>query len=370
MNRVAFVLLCLSLSCPAQDSPQQVMQQAVVAQREGRFEDAVRDYRELVKQYPNIFEIRSNLGAALAGEGQYTEAIAEYEKALALQSDPTVRLNLALAYYKSANLEKATDTLKQVHAEEPANMQAIELLGDCYLRLAQNREAITFLTPIQSAYPDNDAITYLLSTALVRDGQMAKGQVLIDRILRNGDSAEARMLMGTTEYMAHDYARARADLQKAIQLNPHLPGVYAYYGKTLLESGDQAGGQKALEEALQLDPNDFISNLDLGLLLRQTQDYSGAMKYFRHALEVHPGDPGVRFEIAATEIGQGRLPEAASDLESLIKDEPDFREAVWQLANVYIREGRKADGERERALYMKLSASRQAEGQVAAKGSK
>jgi len=370
MNRIAFLLLCLALSCPAQDSPQQLMQQAVAAQQAGRFEEAVQDYRLLVKQYPNVFEIRSNLGAALAGEGQYTEAIAEYEKALALQSNPTVRLNLALSYYKSGDFGKALDPLKQVHAEEPANMQVIELLGDCYLRLAQNRQAIALLTPVQSADPGNDAVTYLLGTALVRDGQAAKGEQIIDRILRNGDSAESRMLMGTAEYMAGDYARARADLQKAIQLNPRLPGVYAYLGKTLLKSGDQAGGQKALEEALQLDPNDFISNLDLGLLLRQIQDYSGAMKYFRHALEVHPGDPGVRFEIASTEAAQGRLPEAASDLESLIEDEPDFREAVWQLANVYIREGRKADGERERALYMKLSASRPAPEQPAAKDSK
>jgi tetratricopeptide (TPR) repeat protein len=370
MNRIAFVLLCLSLSCPAQDSPQQLMEQAVAAQQAGRFEEAVRDYRALVKQYPNVFEIRSNLGAALAGEGQYTEAIAEYEKALAIQSNPTVRLNLALSYYKSGDFDKARDTLKQVHAEEPANMQVIELLGDCYLRFGENQNVIALLTPVQHAYPDNDAVTYLLSTALVREGQSAIGQKLIDRILRNGDSAEARMLMGTTEYMAGDYARASADLEKAIQLNPRLPGVYAYYGKTLLKSGDQAGGQKALEEALQLDPNDFISNVDMGLLLRQIRDYSGAMKYFRHALEVHPGDPSVRFEIASTEAAQGRLPEAASDLESLIKDEPGFREAVWQLANVYIREGRKADGERERALYMKLSASRQAEGPLAAKGSK
>jgi tetratricopeptide (TPR) repeat protein len=370
MNRIAVVLLCLSLSCFAQDSPQQLMQQALAAQQAGRFEEAIRDYRVLVKQYPNIFEIRSNLGAALAGEGQYTEAIAEYEKALTIQSNPTVRLNLALSYYKSGDFEKTRDTLKQVHAEQPANMQVIELLGDCYLRFGENQEVITLLTSIQNAYPDNDAVTYLLSTALVRDGQSAKGQKLIDRILRNGDSAEARMLMGTTEYMAGDYSRARADLQKAIQLNPHLPGVYAYYGKTLLKSGDQTGGQKALEEALQLDPNDFISNLDMGLLLRQIQDDSGAMKYFQHALQVHPGDPGVRFEIASTEAAQGQLPEAAGDLESLLKDEPDFREAVWQLANVYIREGRRADGERERALYMKLSASRQADGQIAAKGSK
>lgn len=359
MNRTAFtLLLCLSLSCLAQEAPQQLMRQALEAQQAGRFEEAVRDYRTLLKQFPNIFELRSNLGAALAGEGHYSEAIIEYNKALAVRSNPAVRLNLALAYYKSGQLLKATDTLKQVHTEEPENLQASELLADCYLQLGQNKNVITFLTPVWNAHPDDDAVTYLLSTALVRDGQSAKGEKIINRILKNGDSAEARLLMGTAEYMTGNYAGARSDLEKAIQLDPKLPDVYAYYGKTLFDSGDHPGSQVAFEKALQLDPNNFDSNLDMGLLLRGSEKYGEAIQYFRHALDMHPGDPGVRFEIATCEMSQGQLPEAARDLESLVKDEPTFRQAVWQLATVYIRMGRKADAERERAIYMKLSPAR------------
>jgi Flp pilus assembly protein TadD len=76
MNRtVSTLLLCFSMMCMGQEAPQQLMQQALEAQQAGRFEEAVHDYRTLVNQFPNIFEIRSNLGAALAGEGQYSEAI-------------------------------------------------------------------------------------------------------------------------------------------------------------------------------------------------------------------------------------------------------------------------------------------------------
>ena len=360
MKRTAFtLLLCFCLGCMAQEAPQQLMRKALEAQQAGRFAEAVQNYRTLLKQYPNIFELRSNLGASLAGEGHYSEAIAEYEKALALRSNPAVRLNLALAYYKSGELLKAVDTLKQVHAEDPGNLQAIELLADSYLQLGQNKNVISFLTPMRSQYPDNDAITYLLGTALVRDGQLAEGEKIIDRILRNGDSAQARLLMGTAKYMAADYPGARADLEKAIQMDPKLPDVYAYYGKTLFDSGDHAGSQAAFEKELQLDPNNFDANLDMGLLLRGSMKNSEALQYFRHALEVHPGDPAVRFEIATCEMSLGQLPEASKDLESLVKDRPDFQEAVWQLATVYTRMGRKADAERERAAYMKLKAAAQ-----------
>lgn len=361
MNRTAFtLLLCLSLSCLAQEAPQQLMRKATEAQQAGRFAEAVQDYRALVKQYPNLFEIRSNLGAALAGEGQYAEAIDEYEKALTIRSSPAVRLNLALAYYKSGELVKAADTLKQVRGEEPANMQATELLADCYLQLDQNQNVIALLTPIWNEHPDDDAVTYLFSTALVRDGQIAKGEKVIDRLLRNGNSAEAMLLMGTAKYMTADFPGARADLEKAIQLDPHLPDVYAYLGKTLFASGDKAASQTAFEKELQLNPNNFDSNLEIGILLRGSQKYDDALRYLRHALELHPGDPGVRYEISMIEMLQGQLPEATRDLESLVKDKPDFRQAVWQLATVYTRVGRKADAERERAIYMKLNAAPQA----------
>ena len=360
MNRTAFaLLLCFSLGCMAQEAPQQLMRKALEAQQAGRFEEAVQDYRTLLKQYPNIFELRSNLGASLAGEGHYSEAIAEYEKALSIRSNPAVRLNLALAYYKGGDVQKAADTLKQVRAEDPANMQATELLADCYLQQDRNRNVIALLTPVWNQHPDNDAVTYLLGTALVRDGQIEQGEKVIDRLLRDGDSAQARLLMGTAKYMSGDYPGARADLEKAIQLDPHLPDVYAYYGKTLFDSGDHAGSQEAFEKELQLNPNNFDSNLDMGILLRGSQKYAEAIQYFRHALEIHPGDPAVRYEIATCEMSQGQLPEAGRDLESLLHDQPDFRQAVWQLATVYTRMGRKADAERERAIYMRLSAAQQ-----------
>ncbi|MHB1794737.1 MAG: tetratricopeptide repeat protein [Acidobacteriaceae bacterium] len=360
-------MLCSCLSCAAQTSPQSVMQQAIEAQQAGRFGVAVSDYRLLLQHYPNIFEIRSNLGAALAGEGLYADAIVEYRRALALRSNPQVRLNLALAYYKTGDLRLAIDSLKGVHAEDPGNMQAISLLSDCYLKLGQNKDVIALLTPLQQAQPNNEAFFYLLGTALVRDGQVAKGQVIIDKILRNGNSPESRLLMGTTKYMAGDFEGAREDFQKAVELNPNLPEVFADYGMALLFTNDRAGARRAFERELQSNPNDFVSNLHMGAMLRDDQNYTGAMNYLRHALQVRPDDPGVRLQIASVELAQGRVQDATHDLESLVKDSPNFLQAHWYLATAYFQEDRRADGERERAISGKLYAARKAKDEVVSK---
>jgi tetratricopeptide (TPR) repeat protein len=339
-----------------QRSPQDLLKEATEFQQAGKFDEAIADYRQILQAYPDLAPIRSNLGAALAGSGRYSEAIVEYNRALSKQSDPHVRLNLALAYYKTLQLQKAADTLLKVREEEPQNTQAAMLLADCYLRLGRNKDVITLLTPLQ---PDL-GIRYMLGTALIRDGQVAQGQVIIDPILKNGDSAEARLLMGTTKLMVNDLNGAVADLRKAAELNPNLSDVYSYYGSALLSTGDPASARKAFEKELTLDPNSFEANLRMGVLLRQDEDNANALKYFEHALLVRPGDIGVRYQMAATELTMGNVETARKELETMLKEAPNFTEAHVTLATAYYREKRKADGDRERAIVTKLNAEKQA----------
>jgi len=332
------------------------MKEAVEAQQSGQFEQAIRNYRLLLEKYPRIAEIHSNLGVALAGEGRYADAIAEYQRALAIKPDPQVRLNLGLAYYKAGQLPLAVDTLKKT----PRGPQSLTVLADCYLRLGDNKQVIDLLTPVQKADPENAAFNYLLGTALVRDGQIAQGQIVIDKILKNGDSAQARLLMGTTKMMVNDFAGALEDFGKAIKLDPKLPEAYSYYGQALLSTGDQAAAKKAFQRELESDPNNFDANLRLGVLLRQDQENDEALQFFRHALEIRPKDFGVRYQIATLELAKGQLDQAQRELESLVKEAPTFTEAHVSLATIYFRQKNKAAGERERAIVAKLNAERQA----------
>jgi tetratricopeptide (TPR) repeat protein len=203
-------------------------------------------------------------------------------------------------------------------------------------------------------------MTYMLGTALIRDGQIGRGQLVIDPILKNGDSAEARLLMGTTKLIANDLSGAVLDLRKAVELNPNLPEVYSYYGSALLSTGDPASARKAFEKELALDPNSFEANLRMGVLLRQDEDNDNALKFFDRALLVRPGDIGVRYQIAATELTMGQVEAARKELETMLKEAPNFTEAHVTLATAYYREKRKADGDRERAIVSKLNAEKQA----------
>jgi tetratricopeptide (TPR) repeat protein len=348
------------LYAQAIQSPQELLKRAIASHQAGKLDDAVRGYRAFLEMYPDVVQVRSNLGAALSAQGQYQAAIVEYKRALSIAPNPQIGLNLARAYYKAAQFPSAIAQLESAGDALSGDLQSLQLLADCYLRTAQYKKVIEMLKPLPRDGPDSLAIAYMLGTALVRDGQTGEGQVVIDRILKHGDSAEARLLMGTTKFGVNDFSGALADLKRAVELNPALPDAHAYYGLSLLGTGDQEGARKAFQRELEINPNSFEANLRVGFLLRQDQDQSGAMPYLMRALEVRPGDFGVRYQIAAAELALGQIEKAQTGLESILKEAPNFTEAHVTLATVYYRQKRKADGDRERAIVERQRAAEQA----------
>nr|MBA2647618.1 tetratricopeptide repeat protein [Pyrinomonadaceae bacterium] len=233
------------------------------------------------------------------------------------------------------------------------------LLADCHLRTGEHKKVTELLTPLEPKQPDNRALAYLLGSALIRDGQTEQGQRIIDRILRDGESAEARLLLGTAQLMARDYAGATKDLARAVELNPKLPSVHSYYGRALLETGNPAQALDAFRRELEVNPNDFDSNLYTGVLLKQEAKNDEALKYLERALSVRPGALDVRYQIGALLFAANKIAEAQGMLEGVVKEAPNFVEAHVTLATVYYRQKRKEDGDRHRAIVQKLNAEAQ-----------
>jgi len=246
----------LSLPCQGKANPQQgspaetlpsrdaqdVLANAVQLHQAGDFEGAIRAYQIFLTASPNDKSrvlAYSNLGAALAHLGRYEEAIEQYDKALRAISDGPgeppeaagVRFNLAVAYYKAGQIPDAKRQLLRLSDSRSDEMKVVLLLADCHLRMGENKQAVELLSPLEASQEDDHALSYLLGTALIRDHQIDRGQKIIDRILRDGDTAEARVLMGTARMAVRDLPGAIDDLRRAIELNPKLPTAHAIYAR-------------------------------------------------------------------------------------------------------------------------------------------
>lgn len=359
---IAVLLAFLAGTGVAQDSsPEQLFRSAVEAQRQGDDALAVSKYQELIKLRPDVVEAHANLGAALVHLRRFDEAIAEYERALALAPDQKqIRANLALAYYKAGRIERAATEFESLHEAAPADERITLLVADCWLQEGENRKVIDLLAPLDAEYGNDLTFSYLYGTALMRDNRMDRGKEVMDRILRNGDSAEARVLMASARMRMLDYLGAKADLERALALKPDLPGLHSLYGLVLDQLMD-VNARAAYEKELELNPYDFAANFHLGVMALHERDFDKAEQLLGRALAVRPGDPGAQLQFANVRAGQGKDEEACRLLEDLTKRYPDFREAHIVLASVYYRMKRKADGDRERELVKSLVRKEQPE---------
>ena len=362
---VATVIATLTIGGPSALAqgvdPLAPFKRALALQQSGDLEEAARAYREFLATYPNNIEARSNLGVVLAGLGRYEEAIEAYRLALAPNpSNSAVRLNLGIALYKAALFADAAKELGAVLAAQPANRQARYLEADCYLRLGEPKRAIELLAEYESSRTNDLALAYILGMAYLRAGETENGQVLIDRILRNGDSAEARLMMGVAKRGVQDLSGARDDLARAVELNPELPTVHAHYGLSLLETGDREQAREQFGQELKRNPLDYEANLHMGVILKEDSSFDAALEYFNRALRVRPGDVVARFQIAAVKVATAQAEAALPLLEAVVHEAPEFVEAHVLLATVYYRLQKREAGDRERTIIDELNKKRQA----------
>ena len=284
--------------------PDKVFSQAIHLHESGDIEGAVRIYQSILASHPSRADVRSNLGAAYSRLGRYEDAIEQYKRALVLEPrNQTIRFNLALAYYKAAWFAEAANELSQfINAspkELPQRQPAILLLSDCQVRLGEYKKVIELLSPMAEADPANRTIAYLLGSALVGAGEMKKGQVLIDRVFRGEDSAEARLLIGSILLLADDGQNAIKELERAIELNPKLPALNAWYGRALMRMGDSEKAKDAFKREMADNPNDFDSNLYIGILLKRDKLLDESLSHLTRAVRLRPRDSYARYHLGA-----------------------------------------------------------------------
>lgn len=337
-----------------------LLARAMTLHNAGDLLGAIQNYQLALEMAPGRADIRSNLGAAYVRLGRIDEGTAEYRQALEAGEDPTIRFNLGLALYKAGRAGDAIPELQQVLATDPDHRPAALLLGDSLLQAGRDEEVLDLLIPREDSFDDDLAYAYVLGTALLRQGDQRRGQVLIDRIFSRGESAEGYLLMGLLHLSRGAYIEAAKELERAVELNPELPTAQSLHGRAVLNTGNREVATRAFRRALEQNPDDFDANLHLGNIYRLERRYDDAMLLLRRAEAARPDHPAVRHGLAAALLSTGEAEQALILLEGLVRDLPDYVDAHVLLGTTYYRLQRKEDGDRQREIIERLNAEAQA----------
>jgi tetratricopeptide (TPR) repeat protein len=360
---IASLLFATSVSAAQNAEPEKLLKAGVLAQQQGDYKTAIVDYQRVLKVRPEMADVRANLGAALSHEGRFGEAIAQYRLALsALPGNEEIKMNLGLAYYKKGDLANAEGVFKEIARAKPESPQIAILLGDSEVRMGQGTAAVNMLTPLEPANAANPDFEYVLGTALIQSGNLRDGVARIQKVAEETGAADSYLLAGSTLLDLHDFPHAKADLKEALRLSPDLPRVHALMGIALDMTGDANAAEPLFREELKRNPEDFDANLYLGAILYKQRHMEEAKPHLDKALQLQPASEIALYESAMWESTSEQYEAAAKNLEAVVKTNPKWLEPHVQLANVYYRLHRSAEGAKERAIVAQLNAQQQSEG--------
>lgn len=352
----ALAFLAVAPVAAQQADPDQLLNQAIEAQQRGDFQAAIRQYQKVLELRPDTLEAKVNLGAALAHVGQFDAAIAEYKSALASASQKNpILLDLGLAYYKKGDFENARQQFETVHAAQPNDARVAILLGDTDVHLRKADSAIALLEPMENKNARNLDFEYVLGTAMIQANRRRDGVARIEKVAEAGHSADAYMLAGSTLLQLNEYEQARHDLDEALRLDPKLPGIYSLAGTARDKTGNIKDAETAFREALKLNPDDFTANLYLGAILFKRRDLVEAKTYLEHALQLNPASSMAGYEVGMLKSTSGDYEAAAQQLEKVAAEDPTWLEPHVELASLYYRLHRPADGEKERKIVERIT---------------
>jgi tetratricopeptide (TPR) repeat protein len=154
---VSFVALFTGELCFAQSSQskEKLLEQARQAYIAGKFADAERDFRELVKRDPADIDAQAYLGHALFRQQKYADAVVPYEKARELEASGSklpsdqhrVLIDqLAMAYGISGDLNKTHALLESAIRNDPEYPLNYYNLACAYAEEGDKGKALTNLS--------------------------------------------------------------------------------------------------------------------------------------------------------------------------------------------------------------------------------
>lgn len=129
--------------------------------------------------------------------------------------------------------------------------------------------------------------------AHVAAGRPKEALAMLEALLRlRRDNTEARLLAAHLFADAGDYARALDECQRALVVNPLLPGARYLLGVIHQRQGDLTGAVSELKKTIYIDPEYVLAHLNLGNIHKSEGRFGDASREYENALRALYKNPG------------------------------------------------------------------------------
>ena len=365
----------------------------------GDYEKALEAYRGGLARDPNDVVTNQNYAFLLTKNGDFRDAVEPLKRLKSLQpQDVSTRATLIEAYLKAGMKTEGEDETNQLLSAHMATMQeelslaklllgdgegnaAAEVLrhaaatwpeaaephGDLGLLLTKGQQyeaAVSELGHAAQLDPNSPEYALGLGEALLR---WRHDSVALQYLLAVQNKFQQLSLykfeLGVAYYYLTRFTDALPKFESVVQDAPKSSQVQYLLGGTYQALGQLDKAEKCFRQAIALKPDEPEYYLVLATLLKKVHpaDLSEPVRLAEKGLTLSPDNEDIKLLLASCYQLQGKLPEAQALLEAVVTSDPAFRAAHVALAQVYFRQKRAEDAEKQESIAATLEERKQKE---------
>lgn len=329
--------------------------------------------------------------STVSGTGKYAEAVKRlYQLKKTRPSDVSLRLALVDAYFKAGMNSHGERETQELLNSSMLSITEGELLVRILVKDKQTQTAEQALEKLVTTWPDSADAHAELGLLLSAKSQFRSAVRELGRAAQlEPDSAKynlvlAQMLLEWHHYStAYDFLTAIehrfgklprfeyflafslyglrrddgaiAELNKLLQEHPRYAQAYYLLGDCYIALGDRRKAVEAFKKAIQIKPNRGPYYTSLADVLRESSYTTDqAISYAKKAVELDPSSSDAVFELALCYESNKDYARAQLLLEEITRAHPELIPPHRVLAQVYYREGKISEAERQTKIITAL----------------
>jgi len=324
---------------------------------DGKWKQAVEEYRRALAEFPDDLVVRNSLAQALEGLGQWESALREYESIVKAQpNDPVPLMRVAALQVKMKRSSEAAGTY----------LAAAEL----FLKTKHVPRAIEAWRHVAELEPDRTDIHQKLAEVYARSGQMALASTeylaLAQIYRKRGDDAKATSLAQQALTMDSKNAAARALIEEMKREHTAQPSA----GHSPVDEAEKAAlsrlAQTVLDESVppgleeerrDKETRPRISQIEVDSLIARAVDaqmnhrVNEAIEAYRKLMAMGIMRPEIKFNLGLLYFESMRYDEAIGFLQETVADKDYALASHYALGQCYRAQG-KLDNAVEHFLYV------------------
>jgi tetratricopeptide (TPR) repeat protein len=318
---IGLTIVVLAVGCPGQSTlPQNGQRQAaLVLEQQGKNAEAEAAWRVFLAAHPSNPEPYAHLGLLEVRQEHYTQAVSFYRKALELNPSASgLRLNLGLALFKSGELKQAILEFKPLLRSQPPDS------------------------------PDAQRLTILIGMAHYGLGEYAEVvPYLKAAAIRDTQNLPLRLTLAHSCLWSRQYQCVLDTYHEILMLNAESAEADMLAGEAMDALKNHGGAIEQFRAAVKADPREPDAHFGLGYLLWTQKQYPEAASEFQAELANNPNHVQAMIYLGDTQI-QLEHPEIAQPLlEKALRIDSGRELAHLDLGVLYAGAGRQDDALRE-----------------------